>query len=92
MSFSSVNCCADDKCNDEVKTEQTNNHSTNHQSTTCNTCSPFFTCGSCSGFVFSSLKLDFDKSFVIKDTSPTLYKSHFPDNVSAEIWQPPKIS
>jgi len=85
-------CCWDDNCNDEIKTEQTENHSNDQQEDGCNACSPFLTCGTCSGFIFSNLGVDLKEIFIYNDKFVTFYKFQFADDFFANIWQPPKIS
>lgn len=85
-------CCSDDNCNDEIKTKYTENHSQEHKDSDCNACSPFFTCGTCSGFVFTWVGVDFKEVPFIKDKSVAVYKSQFANDFFAKIWQPPKIS
>ncbi|MDX2001372.1 MAG: DUF6660 family protein [Chitinophagales bacterium] len=55
-------------------------------------CSPFFTCGTCSGFVFNSPTL-------ITDVIPTVIEKVYPfleeitlSEIAVDVWQPPKIS
>jgi len=87
-----VPCCSDNNCNDQIKTENADNHSQDHKDSDRNTCSPFFTCGTCSGFVFIRTRVDFKKASFIQDKLITVYKSQFTDGYIAKIWQPPKIS
>ncbi len=47
--LTAVPCCAFDGCEDEVQTEQSG-HS-DDQDDGCGSCSPFFACHGCSGFV-----------------------------------------
>ncbi|OGS69151.1 MAG: hypothetical protein A3F91_05305 [Flavobacteria bacterium RIFCSPLOWO2_12_FULL_35_11] len=81
-----------DNCNDEIKTAQSDNHSQDHKDSDCNACSPFFTCGTCSGFVFTRVVVDFKEIPFIKAKFLAFYKSQFANNFFAKIWQPPKIS
>lgn len=84
--------CCEDSCNDEIKTEQAENHSKDHQDDGFNECSPFLTCGSCSGFVFSKLAFNLKKVHFTKSKFIAAYESQFADDFFAKIWQPPKIS
>ena len=90
--LSIVPCCLDDNCNDEIKTEQTENHSKDHQEDSCNACSPFLTCGTCSGFLFSKLTFHIKKVHFTKSKFIGIYEPQFTDVFFAKIWQPPKIS
>ena len=65
--LSTVTCCSDDNCNDEIQTEQTDNHSENdHGDRDCSICSPFLTCGMCSGFIFSKMEFYFKRVYFNK--------------------------
>jgi hypothetical protein len=86
-------CCADNDCYGKIaaKKELTAKSSSNEKE--CPGCSPFFTCGSCVGFIVS-------KPFTI--TLPvipenqieyyTIYKQPYIEKVALSIWLPPKIS
>ncbi len=81
----------DDNCTDEIKIERITNHSQDHKEKgDCNNCSPFLNCGTCSGFVFTSLQLDIIEIPFQKDKSVTVYKSRFSNTFFNEFWQPPK--
>ena len=90
--LAAVPCCTDDNCNDEIKTVNVDNHSQDHKDSDGNTCSPFFTCGTCSGLVFIRTEVEFKKVPFIKGKLIAVYKSQFADDFFAKIWQPPKIS
>ncbi len=87
--LSAVPCCADDYCNDESKMEQS---CTEHQDRNdCNGCSPFITCGTCIGFIFS--KTDYNFQPITRLQSKFIpCQQVFEENYFIEIWQPPKIS
>lgn len=94
LSLSTVPCCSVDNCNDEIKTAYAYNHSQDHKDSDCNTCSPFFTCGTCAGSVITGTRLgvDINKVPFIKEKFIIVYKSQIVNNFIAKIWQPPKIS
>lgn len=93
FALSTVPCCWEEECNNEVKSEQSSNHSTDHQDNDCTNCSPFLTCGSCAGFTFKSIQFNFPKpSFLSKITIPSIYKNQILLDFVVKIWQPPKIS
>ena len=92
MFLATAPCCSDDNYNDEIKTEYADNHSQDHKDSDCTTCSPFFTCGSCSGFVFTREWIDFKEVSFIKGKLCAVYKTQFADDFFVKIWQPPKIS
>lgn len=88
----SAPCCSEDNCDDEMKTEYVGNHSQDHEDNDSDTCSPFFTCGTCSGFVSTRTGVDFKEVTFVKDKIVYVYKSQFVSDFFAKIWQPPKIS
>jgi hypothetical protein len=91
LSLSTVPCCSDDNCNDDIKTEQTSNQSQDHNEGNCNTCSPFLNCGTCAGFVFGKSSYEFKEVSFVSATFIACYKSQLADDYFAKIWQPPKI-
>lgn len=86
-----IPCCSANNCNDEIKTEQTSNHSQDHKDGNCNTCSPFLNCGNCSGFILARSIFEFKEVSFISEQCIACYKSQLTDNYFAKIWQPPKI-
>ncbi|MGZ9675397.1 DUF6660 family protein [Flavobacterium sp. GNP001] len=90
--LSTIPCCTDDNCNDEIKTEQIDNNSEDHQEKECNSCSPFFTCGDCSGFVRTNINFDLAEAIFIINKLVSNYKSQFINSFIVRIWQPPKLS
>lgn len=87
MLLSTVPCCGDDDCDDEkVGTEQTENHNNTDE-----ICSPFLTCGVCTGFV--SLYEDFVFPASVKENTVNLNLGIilFVDNCFTTIWQSPKM-
>lgn len=91
FSLSTVPCCSGNDCSDDTNTEHTQDHSHHHDDNNDNTCSPFLNCGTCSGFVFSKLEIDFEEFYFIMDKSVVVHKSQFIDHYFAKFWQPPKI-
>ena len=85
-------CCSDDNCNDEIKTEQTDNHSQDHKDSDCNICSPFLTCGTCTGFNFPTVFFSLTPPAITLTTKIPINYSSFSSNYFPSIWQPPKIS
>lgn len=92
FSLSVVPCCSDDNCNDEIITENVNNHSQENpkEEGDCNACSPFLNCGTCIGFVFTNFQIDIYEIPIIEDKFIANYKSQFSDDFFDKIWQPPK--
>ena len=82
-------CCADDNCQ-EKETEKTATNSSHPED--CKECSPFFTCGSCSGFTISASFVQLAPSvndyFLHRFTS---YKEPSLQEISHSVWQPPKL-
>jgi len=85
-------CCSDENCDDDMKKEYVDNHSQDHEDNDNDTCSPFFTCGTCSGFVFTRMEVDFKEVAFVKHIIACVYKSQFVSDFFSKIWQPPKIS
>lgn len=91
--LTSVPCCTDDKCNDELKTEQTSNNDHQHKDNDhCNGCSLFVTCGTCTGFVYAQVVINFRPYLVLVMGKHITYHSSWVSNFYTEFWQPPKIS
>jgi hypothetical protein len=56
----------------------------------CESCSPFYTCGSCTGFIMPG-ETSFMTQASVEPIQASLYKS-FPElEIPLNIWQPPKI-
>jgi len=86
-------CCADNDCQGKelAKNEVTGKSPIKEKE--CPGCSPFFTCGTCVGFVIAKpLMLDLK---LVPETSAKIYsryqQPHF-QQVSLSIWQPPQLS
>jgi hypothetical protein len=84
----SIKPCLGDDNDTSVKTEQSS-----HQDKDCNdVCSPFFICGTCSGFTLNISLVNFSATpFFIESNYPD-YKQSSLSEVFISIWQPPKIS
>ena len=93
LQVSSDPCCENDLCASIIhstKTEQTNNHQESNDNE--GACSPFFTCGNCTGFSFpiSSFSLIVQSNIV--GTLISNNQSSFSSEILCSIWQPPKFS
>jgi hypothetical protein len=87
-------CCAlaDHVRESESKTAFKSQNATQDEDC-CQDCSPFYTCGTCGGFMVEHL-------ITFKAPSPTLiptlfnprYLQSFADGMDQNIWQPPKLS
>jgi hypothetical protein len=58
----------------------------------CGVCSPFYTCGTCTGFTFHELKFYIPRPGVILETSYISLDVRFDSEYFNSKWQPPKIS
>lgn len=91
--LASIPCCANDGCNDNIRTEQsTARHEEPKKDCDCKGCSPFIVCSCSSGFVFSYRNYIFLFSGAYLTIPTPHYKQSFIESYFAEIWQPPKIS
>ena len=86
---SSVPCCYDD-CNNDTKTENIGNNKHDPKEDACDSCSQFFNCGSCNGFV-SILNGSF-KVYLSLYYANNLYPFPNSSDFIAKIWQPPMLS
>ncbi|MGF7080914.1 hypothetical protein ABIB50_003274 [Mucilaginibacter sp. UYCu711] len=83
-------CCADKDCQ-AMNLQKVNSEKQSHKKE-CTGCSPFFTCGSCVGFIISKPFLF--TSSLIKDNpikSYIPYEQPATKEITLTIWQPPKI-
>jgi len=91
LTLSARPCCADRECEtrEVIKKEQTQNHSEQD----CQGCSPFFSCGSCVGFIAAKPAfLSMERTFETPERTYVPYV--YPDlkDVTLAVWQPPQIS
>lgn len=87
--LSAVPCCAGDNCNNDFKTEQSDKHK---ETTDCNACSPFFSCGSCTGFTFQLSRYSLTPVVLLSQGNFPVFEQHFYSQFCLNIWQPPKLS
>jgi hypothetical protein len=91
--ISAAPCCSDDCGQTEGKVAQKNQPGDSHQEgDDCKACSPFLTCGSCSGFIkplptptLQAEVIDYQTELI------DVYHFSFYPLVSSSFWQPPKI-
>src|SRR6478609_1762495 len=83
--LSAAPCCADDDCADEATSQSTEHHD-------CTNCSPFLTCGTCPGFVYSIIKFNFTAPVAVHFPVFFFHTTVLTENCYVSIWQPPKIS
>jgi hypothetical protein len=84
-------CCSDYDCRAELSPKKEQTGKTTNQKE-CPGCSPFFTCGSCVGFIVSA-PLSFNTA-VVAETTAVVYPRHnqpLIPSVTLSVWQPPKI-
>ncbi len=86
--LSATPCCFDDPFSFESETESTAGH-TDHEDEQGRQCSPFFTCGSCSGFIF------YPYEPINVSSSSAKYSAFYPSEVKhdncVQIWKPPEL-
>jgi hypothetical protein len=83
-----VPCCSFDNCPEE-KTAQTADHENGDEG--FGSCSPFFTCTSCSGFTVTASIINAGFiPFAPNNQYPAYIVSLVPD-ISYDFWQPPKL-
>ena len=93
LQVSSDPCCKDDLCASiyhSTKTEETNNHQEGNSKD--GACSPFFTCGNCTGFSFPISSSSLIEQLNIVATLISNNHSSFSSEILCSIWRPPKIS
>jgi hypothetical protein len=85
-------CCADD-CRAAVGSNKELTGKIPVKEKECPGCSPFFTCGTCVGFVISqpiSIQLPIVANDAVEHSN--IYKQPLIQKVALSIWQPPKLS
>jgi hypothetical protein len=89
-----VPCCSFDNCSEE-KTAQTQGHESGDGSAPadrdCGSCSPFFTCTSCSGFTVATTELNSDLIPLSSNNQYADYIVSLMPDVDYDFWQPPKL-
>ncbi|HET6990322.1 MAG TPA: DUF6660 family protein [Bacteroidia bacterium] len=85
-------CCTDDKCCADNHSAQTEKSARHQDNADCKgDCSPFFTCGSCTGFNFPAFSFSLKPSEVAIEKQVSVYSFSFSTEFFSSIWQPPKI-
>jgi len=86
-------CCSDDTCLKPTAANETEQSKSPAKEKECRGCSPFFTCGSCSGFVIAKpFMLSAAMPEAITNRSYPPYKSPAVQKIPLSIWLPPKLS
>ncbi|WP_071889662.1 DUF6660 family protein [Haliscomenobacter hydrossis] len=88
-------CCSESNCtggDHYTNQEHTTGH--HHQDKDCtDNCSPFFTCGTCLGFILPATTfLLLTEQAVTLTQSDFIYNPFFISEFNHSIWQPPTIS
>jgi len=86
-------CCSDNDCQGKIAAKKERADKSPAKEKECPGCSPFFTCGSCVGFVISKpLILDLK---LFAESPAKIYADYnqpYVQQVSLSIWQPPQLS
>ena len=86
-------CCTDSDCSRDSFAKNEVPAKTPLSDKDCQGCSPFFTCGTCAGFVLTkavSADILLYPSTAVKHSSN--YRQFYIQKISLAIWQPPKLS
>jgi hypothetical protein len=86
-------CCADEDCALQAPAKLEQAHMANQPSKACTGCSPFYSCGTCTGFVMVYPAIHgLALSHLEINTIPLpAYLQPFVHEASQRIWQPPQL-
>jgi len=85
-------CCSDKDCGEQVSVKKELAGKTSPKEKECQGCSPFFSCGSCVGFIVSK-PVTHTLAFVA-EIAVRSYVGYLQPNlkeISLAIWQPPQL-
>jgi hypothetical protein len=86
-------CCADSDCGNKIAAAKNTSAQSSPKEKDCQGCSPFFACGSCSGFTVSKAV---DHALFVMPQVPVkhtiAYRQPYTEDVARAIWQPPQLS
>ncbi|MBE9584280.1 hypothetical protein IM792_07465 [Mucilaginibacter sp. JRF] len=86
-------CCAEDACKDEIGNKHEQSSGKQSHDEDCRGCSPFFSCGSCMGFIMRKSVIQTVTLFPLhQKQSVTPYHQPEIKEVDIDIWQPPQLS
>jgi hypothetical protein len=86
-------CCGVKDCQQRISAEKTKGEKSTPPEKECPCCSPFFTCGSCVGFIVSKpVTLALPVTIENNTAYPVVYQQPDIEKVTLAIWLPPKIS
>jgi len=85
-------CCVDRDCDGEHAVEKSQAKNSTPKEKDCHGCSPFFTCGSCVGFV-AVKKVVFNIDFLVGSTvsGNAFYLQPDFQEIIFAVWQPPRL-
>jgi hypothetical protein len=86
-------CCTDSDCQIKLPVDKTMSGKLPIKQNDCSGCSPFFTCGSCTGFILNRPVL-FEIPIVFESPLKhnAFYRQSHIQQITLSIWQPPKLS
>lgn len=93
MSLSAMPCCAEeDHCAEEVQLSGNDKHQSSERQDSEPLCSPFFSCGTCTGFSLTSIH--FNKIFLLDPVSDQTHlriATGMPQAFQISILKPPRL-
>jgi hypothetical protein len=87
--LSVIPCCAFDGTEEQKACVEAEHAQHEHE---CSVCSPFFSCSTCPGFTFATLKVALAVAVKMPSKVFNLYSEKFTSSYFNSFWQPPKIS
>jgi hypothetical protein len=86
-------CCSDNDCQGKIAAKKELSDKSPAKEKECPGCSPFFTCGTCVGFIVSK-PLTINSPVIPENHTEynTAYQQPYIEKVALSIWLPPKIS
>jgi hypothetical protein len=91
--LSARSCCADKECQQQISQQKRKTEKAASEEKECPGCSPFFSCGSCLGFIVVSrltTTLPAPSEMPVETFKP--YPKCFYKQITLSVWQPPKLS
>lgn len=85
-------CCIDEIGGDNIYVQKTEQNDNDNDDDCNDICSPFFACGSCTGFSLTGISSSSGPEIIIMNTQETISYTRFVSEFINYIWQPPKIS
>ena len=83
-------CCQEDYCGDDPEMKIADQHADEQEDDSSDSCSPFLSCGSSTGFVAEDINTYAAYWTIEPATIP--YNITFTRGYMPKIWQPPKLS